>query len=208
MTDTILTMADGRGIDLNAVKASDISFPVLAEHVAKEARFNGATPGVVYSVAQHLVIGTDAILAAGGTEAEAAHFLVHDIPEGFYKDDPTPKKRTIAKRIAARCGVTAEAVLGVLKQLDDEHEAAVHQAAGLCWPIPEHIHLTVKSYDLKMFVTEWRDLMRGIEHPNWAPYANIEPLAETIEPWPWAFAMGAWFNRARKLLPAMRRAAA
>lgn len=201
--ETILTLANGHGVDLNAVTSADVDFATWGEHVAKEARFNGATPDVVYYVGQHLCIGTDAMLRDGQTEA-APYFIVHDLPEAIWKDDPTPKKRTIAQRISQRCGVTSESVLGVLKEIDDEHERAVHEAAGLPWPIPECIHRVVKLYDVTMFVTEWRDLMHGIEHPNWGPYEDVPPLAETITPWPWRVARNEYIARCFKLLPSLK----
>jgi hypothetical protein len=200
---TILTMANGKGIDLLAVCAADIDFPTIAEHLGKEKRFNGATPDVEYSVAQHLALGADAIIANGGTELEAAYFLLHDVPEAFWKDDPTPKKEAIAERVADRCGVTASAVLSVFKELDTEHEAAVHEAAGLPYPVPEEIHAIVKLHDVIMFVTEWRDLMHDVHHPNWAAFAGVKPLSQKIEPWPWAQARAAWLYRANRLLPSL-----
>lgn len=206
--DTILTMANGVGIDLLAVKPSDIDFVVLAEHVAKEKRFNGATPGVEYSVAQHMAIGAEAIIEAGYGLTAAGYFLVHDIPEAFWKDDPTPKKRAIAQRISERCGVTASAVLSVLAEIDSEHEAAVHRAAGLTWPIPEAMQKIVKRFDKIMFVTEWRDLMRGVRHPDFSPYADFPPLPRVIEPQPWVLARGGWLRLARRCLPAISSSAA
>lgn len=202
---TILTMANGKGIDLLNVRAEDIDFPALAEHLAKEKRFNGATPDVEYSVAQHLCIGTDAIIRAGGTETEAAYFLLHDCQEGIWKDDPTPKKCAIAERVAQRCGVLASDILAVLAAIVDEHDAAIHQAAGLPWPMPEEIARIVKLYDAKMFVTEWRDLMGGIPHPNWTPYDGLQPLRQRIEPvrW-WTEARAQWLTRANRLLPTLR----
>lgn len=205
---TILTMANLKGIDLLNVRAGDLHWPTLAEHLAKENRFNGATPDVTYCVAQHLCIGTDAIQNAGGTDYEAAEFLIHDVPEAFWKDDPTPKKQAIAGRIEARCGVTADSVLGVLKDIDREHEMAVHEAAGLPWPVPEEIHRVVKLYDAKMFVTEWRDLMKNAAHPNWSPYMGVEPLPMIIDPWPWSMARASLLMRFNKLLPALRRSPA
>jgi hypothetical protein len=203
--ETILTLSNGKGVDLLHVKPEDIDFRSIAEHLAKEKRFNGATPDVEYSVADHLCIGCDAIRAVGGTETEAAYFLLHDAQEGLWKDDPTPKKRAIAERVSERCGVTSEAILAVLAEIVDEHDAAIHQAAGLPWPVPEEIRRIVKLMDVVMFVTEWRDLMHDLPHPNWHPYDGVKPLAAKIEPQAWAHARAAWLLRANKLLPALKR---
>lgn len=205
---TTLTMADGRGIDLLAVKAADIIFPTLAEHLAKENRFNGATPGITYSVAQHLCLGADAMIYAGATDEETAYFLLHDTQEGLWKDDPTPKKIAIATRIAERCGVLSSDILNVLDSIVDEHDTAIHQAAGLPWPPKPEIARIVKLYDLIMFVTEWRDLMRDILHPNWAPYSGIRPLADVIVPWNWSKSANEYLIRLSRYLPALRKRAA
>ena len=203
---TILTLANGKGVDLLDLRVEDVDFTALAEHLGKEKRFNGATPDTEYSVAQHLCLGSDAILKAGGTELEAAEFHIHDCQEGIWKDDPTPKKVAIAERIAQRCGVLADDILDVLSGIVDEHDAVIHQAAGLCWPIDPEVHRIVKLYDVIMFVTEWRDLMHDAPHPNWAPYSGIKPLEDKIDPWPWAKARAGWLYRANRLLPTLRRA--
>jgi hypothetical protein len=206
--ETILTMANGKGVDLLAVRPEDIDFETLAEHIAKEKRFNGATRGREYSVAQHLCIGTDAMLRDGASEVEAAYFLLHDVQEGLWKDDPTPKKRAIAERIQAKCGVLADDIHDVLDGIVDEHDAAIHAAAGVAWPVTQEIARVVKYYDVVMFVTEWRDLMRGIEHPSWKAYEGVRPLETEIVPWRWNLAMSEWLKRAKVLLPTMRTGAA
>ena len=53
---TILTLANGKGADLLNLRPEDVDFAAFAEHLAKEKRFNGATPGLEYSVADHLVL--------------------------------------------------------------------------------------------------------------------------------------------------------
>lgn len=203
--DTTLTLADGRGFDLLAPCAADIVWPALAEQLAKENRFNGATPGVAYSVAEHLVRGTEAIMAMTGDAAVAAAFSLHDVPEAVLKDDTTPKKRALAALIARQCGVLAPAILDCFAAFDDLHQAAVNEAAGVPWPLPEAVAKEVKRFDLIMFVTEWRDLMRSggrpWPHPNWAPYSGIQPLADTIVPWPWPEAQARLQRCWENLLP-------
>jgi len=201
---TILTLANGKGVDLLNLQVEDIDFAAFAEHLGKEARFNGATPDVLYSVAQHLCLGSDAILKAGGTESEAAYFHLHDCQEGIWKDDPTPKKVAIAERIADELPVLADEVLDILDDLVEQHDGVIHQAAGLPWPLPPEIQRIVKAYDAIMFVTEWRDLMHDIPHPHWAPFSGIKPLDQKIQPWPWAEARAGWLYRANRLLPALR----
>jgi hypothetical protein len=133
----------------------------------------------------------------------AAEFSLHDAPEGVLKDDTTPKKCTVAEKIEQRCGILAADIIKVLDEITDDHDAAIHEAAGLPWPMPDDIARAVKEVDIIMFVTEWRDLMKGIEHPNWAPYSNVKPLGALIQPWPWDVAKNALLRRWRTLLPAL-----
>lgn len=200
---TILTLANGRGVDLDNPSADDVDFDAYAEHLAKEKRFNGATPNEEYSVAQHLCLGTTAILKATGDIDLARYFSLHDGHEAVWKDDPTPKKRTIAARVAARCGVLAADILAVLDEIVFDHDVAIHLAAGLAWPMPDSTAVQVKHWDLTMFVTEWRDLMPGVVHPDWTPYSHLVALPERIEPWPWQVAKRGLIQRWRQLLPAL-----
>lgn len=203
---TILTMANGKGIDLTDPKPEDIDFAVIAEHLAKEKRFNGATPGVQYPVGQHCVIGADAAFADTDDETLAAYFLLHDAKEAFIKDDTTPKKRALAEIAASQFGILAEEIMGTFYILEERFDAAIHAAAGLEWPAPPHIQSAVKTYDLVMFVTEWRDIMCSIPHPNWDDYRRVTPLRDTIQPCGWRRAASDYRDRCKRYLPTMKRA--
>lgn len=202
---TILTLSNGKGIDLLDPQPADIDFAAIAEHLGKEARYNGATPDTQYSVAQHCALGADAILQAGGSEAEAAYFLLHDGHEATLKDDTTPKKHALAEIAQEQFGILADDIVNAFALLTYRHDVAIHAAAGLDWPMSSALQHTIKKFDVIMFVTEWRDLMHAVPHPNWAPYSGIQPLPYTIEPWPWPQARAGWLWRANKLLPALQR---
>lgn len=204
MSATILTLSNGKGIDLVDPQPCDIDFSVIAEHLAKEKRYNGATPSVEYSVAQHCCIGADAILADTGNETLAAYFLLHDAPEAFLKDDTTPKKRAIAAIASEHFGILASQIMDAFDLLTYRFDAATHEAAGLAWPMTIDIRRAVKAYDLTMFVTEWRDLMRGTKHPAWDEYRGITPLRDTIKPIDWQCAAFDYRTRCKQLLPALK----
>jgi hypothetical protein len=203
---TILTLSNGKGIDLLDPKPSDIDFAVLAEHLAKEARYNGATRNTFYSVAEHSVRGAHAILIATGDRRLAAYFLLHDAKEAFKKDDTTPKKNAIAELAQQHFGVLASQVLAAFKLLSNRLDDAVHEAAGLDLPAGTGLAPTIKSWDLRMFVTEWRDLMGNQQHPDWEPYKAIEPLPQKIVPWSWRDARNAFLDECYELLPALQEA--
>lgn len=59
----------------------------VAEGLSKESRFAGQLPGVLYSVAQHSVLGSYLV-----DPAYARDFLFHDVDEWCLKDLPTPVK--------------------------------------------------------------------------------------------------------------------
>lgn len=201
---TALTLANGTHVDLKSPRASDIDFGVIAEHLSKEARYNGGTPGVFYSVAEHSVRAAEAALGKTGDRTLAAYLLLHDAHEAMLRDDTTPKKSAIAETARDRFGVLAETILAAFAEVTERHDVAIHAAAGLPWPPSDDLRQKIKFWDLTMFVTEWRDLMLGVPHPDWTPYAGIEPLAETIMPWSWPHARRAFENLAGVLLPLFR----
>lgn len=215
---TTLTLANGRGVDLAAPQFTASDFTALAEHLAKEKRFNGATPDVEYSVAEHCCLGADAILhegeitgrmAAELARETAGYFLMHDLHEALIKDVTTPLKVLIAEIAEEKFGVLSDHILGCFALIELRLDVALHQAAGLRWPPPPGIAPLIKVWDKIMFVTEWRDLMGGVEHPDWAPYRAVEPIKDRItRPWPWRVARDAWLRRAKVLLPALQMVAA
>lgn len=180
---TILTCANGQGVDLLDPKPSDFgNLEWAAEHLAKENRFNGATPGIVYSVAQHQVEGADEAFKATGDRTLAGYVSLHDVHESLFKDDTTPKKRAFAALAEQKFGVLACEVMATFDELTARCDAAVHTAAGLPWPPTPELAAAIKHYDRVMLVTEWRDLMGGFDLPDAESYADVAPLKRRIVP--------------------------
>lgn len=180
---TVLTLADGRNIDLlNPTAADYASLDWAAEHLAKENRYNGATPGICYSVAQHTSECVIAALFATNDKTLAAYLSVHDVHEAVLKDDTTPKKRTFAAMAEAKFGVLASQVMATFDDLTDRHDRAIHEAAGLPWPPTPEMARAIKHFDRILLVTEWRDLMGGVPLPNAEAYTDVQPLQYVILP--------------------------
>jgi hypothetical protein len=198
---TILTLANGKGIDLLDPKPSDIDWDAYAEHLAKEKRYNGATPDVEYSVAEHICRGVDGIMAQTKNSLLAAYFSTHDVKEAALKDLTTPLKCAMAEIAQERYRIPPEHVIDSFALLEYRHDVAIHAAAGLPWPMTVEIAQQVKRWDLIMFVTEWRDVMQGRPHPNWAPYSGIQALPDKINPWDWRTAKRGLLRRWYALLP-------
>lgn len=174
---TTLTLANGANFDLLNPSATDISFEVICEHLAKANRYCGATPGVVYSVAQHSVLCARAALVATGDRRLAAYLLCHDMHEAFLGDDTTPKKRAL-EAIIARFGVLASAIAQSFALLTDQIDAVIHQRAGLAWPPSPEIAEQIHKWDRVLLATEWRDLMRypqPYKFPQWPIPDEVRP---------------------------------
>lgn len=201
MSATILTTASGRQVDLGAPRAEDVDFNDIAEHLAKENRYNGATRDVAYSVAQHLVAGAGYVRAHTGDDRAAAYFLLHDMPEAYLKDDTTPKKRAI-EAAAADFGVIAGTIIQAFSALTERWDAAIAEAAGLPWPPPAWAAELVHRWDRIMLLTEWHSFMPG-DPPFDAK--GLEPLPISIAPWPsWQRGRYEMRNACLQLLPALK----
>ena len=211
---TFFTTTSGRSIDLLDPRADDIDFADIGEQLAKENRYNGATPGSAYSVAEHSSRGAAAVYAhvrydrqAGEVAAAeaAGYFLLHDMPEAFLGDDTTPKKRALTTIAEREFGVLAGAVNDAFSALTARFEAAIAAAAGLAWPPPDEIAALVHRFDRIMLNTEWRDLRRNVACP-WPVPPDEAPLAGvTIAPWGWQRALVAFADDCRRWLPGARR---
>lgn len=219
LRDTIFVHADGRTIDLFNPQPADIDLGVMCEHLAKEPRYSGATPDVVYSVAEHLSRGALAVYDGVRTEGQpttepwpkvtaraklaAAYFILHDFHEAYFRDETTPKKRALDKVAETEFGVLSGTVRAAYKRLIERMDRAIAAAAGLAWPQPDDIAALVHRYDQIMLNTEWRDLM-PVPHP-WLIMPGEEPLAGvTIKPWGWRQAREQLRADCRRWLPACK----
>lgn len=185
---TSLTTATGKMIDLLNPTASDIDFDVICQHLAKANRYCGATPNVVYSVAEHSCRCAEAVLRATGDKTLAAYLLCHDMHEAYLGDDTTPKKRAL-EAIMSEFGVLAPKVQEAFGNLTYRLDVAIHEAARLRWPLDSHNAARVHHWDRVLLATEWRDLMCCDP-----PYDfGVEPLEERISP------AGSWITPVRRM---------
>jgi uncharacterized protein len=152
-----------------------LSIHDIAAHLSKECRFGGATR-VFYSVAQHAVLTSLLVEEAGGTAA-AMHALHHDDHEVPLKDWMTPLKDELFERTGSNA----------LDKLAEEADECVYASLSLTWPVPKHIIPMIKEADMRMYITEGMQLVRGFvnAYPQYAPAPfTITPLgpdaAETL----------------------------
>ncbi|MFG1414013.1 hypothetical protein V5G24_23210 [Xanthobacter sp. VTT E-85241] len=201
--------ASGRAFDLVAPTAAmvDLGHDVPGA-LARISRFGGHVPSGSYSVAQHCVLGVDAILAAGAADGwhVAQAFLLHDAHEAYIGDITTPMQDALAQvaaQIAPDAADAAPLMRTVIREMKRRCDGAIHEAAGLPWPLPKHIHAQVKAWDLAMLATERLHLMPRAPRP-WDPVVEAaQPvrLRGRIQIWPWPRAADEWSMRLRTLFP-------
>jgi hypothetical protein len=127
----------------------------IAYALAHLNRYNGHAGG--YSVAQHSVLALTAAERMGLQRVTCASALMHDAHEAYVGDVPSPIKRVL--------GPTWRA-------FERQHEIAVRRRFRL----PIDLAPIVKSIDLRMLVTERRDLFSGREVRPWG--IDAEPFED------------------------------
>ncbi|KVR95826.1 hypothetical protein [Burkholderia vietnamiensis] len=162
VTPNILT-ASGRYFDFLQPKERDICISDIATALSRICRFTGHTSSF-YSVAQHSVIVSRIV-----PPEFAMQGLLHDAAEAYLGDVSTPLKQLIPD----------------YKAIEHRVEQVICNAFFLPFPLDP----CVKKADLRMLVTEKRDLMpRPLKRDGdrdgvaWVPFADIHPLEERITP--------------------------
>jgi hypothetical protein len=183
-------LPSGRMVDLMRPDASrlDGEFWAIDAPVglARIARFGGAAGCPLtlrhWSVLDHIVVGADELHGFG--QRLQLLFLLHDVHEAVIGDIPTPSAAAIAAyadelltiaRVGATRGQSAtRAAIAVLK---NEWDKAIFAAAGVALPTPEEARI-IHTHDLRMMMTERRDLMAGRQ--AWPGLEHIKPLPRAL----------------------------
>lgn len=221
---TRMQSSTGLAIDLAEPDLSMIDIEVeIAGRLAVIPRFGGhrfEVPGEAlpppYVVAQHCVVGADALLEETGDVATALAFLLHDAHEGLIGDQTTPfilalehwaevammiaggSEFARAVRSALGRGVIGAALDGLKKALDKQ----IHRLAGLPYPLPPHIARAVREMDERMLDLE-RRLILGQRLRNatvddlWGAVAKARPvrIRGALVPWTQRKARTEWMRR-------------
>lgn len=196
--------------DLLAPDLASVDFDVaIPEGLARIARFSGHTRSGIFSVAQHSVLGADAIYRKTGDRTAAACFLLHDAHEHVLGDKATPIAEAeveTAERLMP--GIGGKLVREMQKAMKRRIDIAIYAAAGLgndgC---PLRYRPLVAEYDLAMLATERRHLL-GRAPKAWNPIVEAaQPirLVGKLRVWPWPEAADEFRERLKAYLPDLGR---
>lgn len=228
MTTPIWLMtSSGRAVDLAKPNLSAIDiWADLAMPLAGIARFVAhaddnklveSLPHNAYSVAQHQVVGADALLEETDDVTLALAFLMHDAHEFAFGDFTTPAAKmleaTMALLLARHIG--PEALVALRKSLSGRGPVSVaidgckrtldrelRKLCGLPEVLPPHIEAAVKEMDARMLDTERRQILGPVLTE---PYDAIWPAAVLaarpvrirgeLRPWTRNRAAAEWYRR-------------
>ncbi|TBW38804.1 hypothetical protein EYW49_08940 [Siculibacillus lacustris] len=215
-------MQTSTGCAVDLTKPSLVRLDVAADiagPLSRLARFNGHmadnTAGCrpIWSVAQHCVVGADAVLVETRSVASALAFLTHDAHEALIGDITTPAAQAIEAHVgwalrhvfgieathtvrAALGTDLVAAALGGLKAQIDRH---IHRLAGLPEVLPEAMRRIVKEMDLRMLDLERRQILGDCDDPTiWPPSviaARPVRIRGALTPWPAKRAAAEWLRR-------------
>lgn len=186
--------------------------------LARLPRFTGHVEAGPYSVAQHMTVGAEAILAETGSLETARAFALHDAHEFALGDMATPVTQALAARTGAVLGrrltapgatpenlqiVGEQAFRGALRSLKADLDCAIFAAAGHSWPLPPDIAARVHTWDMRMLRTERAHLFGAPPHPWHPEVEQAEPirLKGRLTVWPWPKAADAYRALLLRLFP-------
>lgn len=127
----------GKKFHLTNPQPDDIDIYDIAHHLSQLCRFVGASSRF-YSVAQHSILLSHRVL-----EEYALWGLLHDAAEAYLGDVVTQMKRRMY----------------IYKEMEQKVLRTIAEHFNLEWPMPR----TIKEADLRMLVTEKRDVMRATD---------------------------------------------
>lgn len=190
----MLPMATGAMVPLDADTAAisvALDLRAMAEHLGKVPRYIGATPGRVYSVAQHCCLVAE--IAAARDPAAGFAAALHDGHEAMIGDISGRVEKLIARLVG----------FNPIPQVKDRLDEAIALHVGMPWPLPPRIAAIVAEADAIAFRTETRDLIhddcaRAMLADNPAGASWRKPVTEC---WPWDKAADRWLKCLADMAP-------
>jgi uncharacterized protein len=149
----------GKVITPRELRVEQVTFDDIGHALAQKTRFAGQCTVMGYSVAQHCVIGA-AVLNRTSRQLALA-FLLHEVSEVYLPDVPSPLKKHLYVTLSDLTEMTTS-----WAQLEKQHADVIFEALKLPKIRPLVDSPEVKLTDVRMLLTEKRDLM-GPEPQPW-----------------------------------------
>jgi len=210
-------MPSGIAVDLLRPAPEQIDFNDLAEVLSRIDHTGGKCPGGIYSVAQHCVIGADAVARETGSDALAASFLFHAAHEAYLGRSDRAAVTAYGAWFAAAARLDPEfqasmppaAIVPAARRaaevaFDDLKFAVmntVHQAAGLEWPISDAAMARLLHVDTRLHNTEAAQLL-GVTLSRDEPTLHV---MGKLGLWPWPMAADEYRARVERYAPRVGR---
>lgn len=197
--------ADASAMDLARPSPAEVDFRQIAGQLSRVSRFNGLPFNGAYSVAQHAVLGADAMLREGAGELLAGLFLLQSAHIAFLGDITVPTKELIEESLASRHGTEAATRYSeVLADIRAGWESVIYERAGLPAPAAwkRSWFTLVDTMQQRMTLTEARELLgeQAAKWPGFRRNLTRPPISGTIKPWPAAKAEFAFLEMLEKLV--------
>lgn len=175
--------SDGSLIDIADPRPEIVCFLEMGNVLSKIARFDGRNPGPAYSVAQHCVMGAQAVMNEGGSLGDAALFLLHDGHEYIVGDQSRPSQKLYSSVCIDLYG--EERMIDAVAACKAAWDEAIYFAAGL--PGPEawtkKQAALIKTMDNRMCRVEAIALFGHHAADQLFPKTKPPNLSSAIKPW-------------------------
>lgn len=197
----ISIQAHGRIMDIANPKTDDIIWSEVASSLSKIARFNGSYSGISYSVAQHCVMGADALFKETNSGLLAGYFLLHDAHEAFFGDFPRPSRRLVKAHLHELSPQISKLYDIAIIRSKATLDHVIYSKAGLM-PLLDFSHKdTIADMDDRMLHVEVQSLF-GTRATDFLPEHRLAAvrLDSPLKAWPHMKAEEAWLERLSRYL--------
>lgn len=188
---------DGSLMNLAQPTLADVHWQTLGNALSKIARFNGIYSGLAYSVAQHSVMGADALINETGDPEYAGYFLLHDAHEAWIGDQSRPTTELLADALFRLHDIPAHWVRNAVEEIKTKLDQPIFGKAGLPSVLPQ----AVRDMDERMLRAETLALFGTTGYRNMAGRELPMPkLTGAIKPWGALKAEEQWLDRLKRYL--------
>lgn len=188
---------DGSLMNLAEPTESDVHWQTLGNALSKIARFNGIYDCVAYSVAQHSVMGADALINETGDPVLAGYFLLHDAHEAWIGDQSRPAAELLAVELFCMHGIPHHWVHNAISCIKARLDNPIFHKAGLSPVLPKIVY----DMDNRMLKAEALALFgKTGYHSLGGPNLPMPKLTGAIKPWGAMKAEEQWLDRLSRYL--------